>query len=135
MTERASKTPAEVLAKLVQGLVYISETDATFEVRDLGAAKDTSPAVLKDIFSLEAASPHHEVDVDDFFARLTSDQPWHDEARRKQVDGFRAFKKWIEENLSDIKVIRIGSIRIDIFIVGQTTDRHALAVHTRSVET
>jgi hypothetical protein len=41
----------------------------------------------------------------------------------------------LEENLADLTVFRIGSIRIDIYVVGLDADGNLAGIKTKAVET
>ena len=135
MTENNPRSVFENLAKACEGLIYISETDSPFTIKDLGPKNEATPRELHTAFDSECDSPVQQISLQDFFQRLTTEQDWHDDQKKRQVAGFRAMKKSIEDNLSEVKVLRIGSIRIHIFIVGRTSEGNTLVIHTKSVET
>lgn len=62
----------------------------------------------------------------DFFAALADSE---DAARFKSLEAILC------GNLSDLKVFRVGSVKVDIYIVGRTAEGLWLGVHTSSVET
>ncbi len=48
---------------------------------------------------------------------------------------FLALQKVLETNLHDIKVYKVGTINIDVYVVGQAADGTYEGIHTKVVET
>ena len=98
-----------------EGLLYPSESDAPFELVRFGA--------LDDIITNR---PFKEQTLDQFFAELlTSDD----------ADRYRALRQTLESRLTNLKVLRIGSIQVEVYIVGQTTTGAWAGLRTTSIET
>jgi hypothetical protein len=51
------------------------------------------------------------------------------------AERFRQLRLVIEKNLSGAKVLRVGSEKVDVYVVGRTAGRPSAGVHTTSVET
>ena len=58
--------------------------------------------------------------VDDFFALATQEEDWHDQEERETVQRFQNLVGVLKQNLSQLRVYRVGSIEIDVYIVGVT---------------
>jgi hypothetical protein len=84
---------------------------------------------------LPADAPVEGLDVRAFFARLTRTEGWHDDAQRAQAKKFLELQTLLEENLRDLKVFKVGRIRLDIYAVGLDVDGNLLGIKTRAVET
>jgi hypothetical protein len=106
----------------VKGLTYPSESDAPFDVFLDNRA--TSP---EDVIAnrAEGAKPQT-VPLDQFFGELDDT----DDAER-----FRNLRRVIDTTLSDTKVMRVGSRKVDVYAVGRTKGGAWAGVHTTSVET
>jgi hypothetical protein len=119
------------LGNVCRGLFYISETDS--EITPVLAVGKRSLVE----FANESVpdSPIETKPAEDFFQRLIKDREWHGEDERKRVRRFRKLSKVIFENLEDVAVLRVGRIRIDIFVVGYDADGNIAGIATRSVET
>jgi hypothetical protein len=63
-------------------------------------------------------APVKVVSADDFFARATQEEDWHDEEERETVKRFQNKVSVLKQNLSQLQVYRVGSIDIDAYIVG-----------------
>ena len=67
-----------------------------------------------------------EVPVDTFFAELEgTDDP----------ERFAALRKALEATLTDLRVYRAGSRKLDVYLIGRTPSGAFAGVHTISVET
>jgi hypothetical protein len=123
------------LARLCEGLVYISETDSPV-VPFFGekAAGVTASSVLK-ATGHSPASRVQELSADDFFDRLTGHAEWFGPAEAERADSFARLEAFLKENLSGLKVFRIGTVSVDIYAVGQRAGGRLAGVATKAVET
>jgi hypothetical protein len=127
------------LSKLVEGLVYISETDANFEVyfgeKSQTVCYERLLPVKKDNDLMMKKVAVEEKSMDEFFERLIKVQDWYGEHEKQQVQKFKELKNFLTEKLRDLKVFRIGRIRIEIYVVGLDQENNIVGVRTESVET
>jgi hypothetical protein len=120
------------LKKATRDLLYPSESDEPFRVFHWKGRHDplTSEELLK-ITKQDPDTPVEEISLDDFFSELTEEQGLDEEDARK----FQNLRKVIEEQLTDVRVFRVGEVKIDVSIVGKTKDGDWAGVKTSSVET
>lgn len=115
------------------GWFYMSETDAGLEpfygekigsiTREtiLNATGDTESGLIE------------EGDLKSFFTHLwINDKNGPARASSKELQNLR---RLLENNLADLKVFRIGRIRIDVYVVGRDREGHLAGIKTRAVET
>ena len=123
------------IERACEGLIYISETDAPV----LAFAGQPADAVTANVIlqqtGLAADAPVEERNFAEFFDRLTAIRDWYGEAEKARAQKFLELQKLLEENLSELKVIRIGRIQLDIFAVGIDKDGCLMGVSTKAVET
>jgi len=120
---------------LCDGLIYISETDAPV-TPFVGARADAVNAeTIVSQAGLPVDEPVEEKDVRVFFSRLTKIKTWHTPADRERAKKFLELEKLLEENLRDLKVFKVGRIRIDIYAVGIDAAGNLAGIKTRAVET
>ncbi len=117
------------------GLIYISETDAPLLAFAGGHTNDNTAQTILQQTGHEAETPVEEVDFRAFFARLTAINDWYDDARKASAKKFLDLQKLLEENLSELKVFKVGRIQLDIFVVGIDKDGCLTGVTTKAVET
>lgn len=117
------------------GLFYISETDAEIRPFDGKKADEVSG---KELLRITGKSENCPVEIRDFqeiFDRLTKTQDWHSFAEKETVKRFLKLSKILKTNLSDLKVLKLGSINIEVYIVGLDRDSNLVGIKTDSVET
>jgi hypothetical protein len=123
------------IREISKGLFYISETDAEI-IPFVGEKAEavTQDEILKQTKN-EKDVKVEERDFEDFFDRLTKFQYWYESEEMAQAKNFYELKKLLEENLRDIKVFRIGKIKIDIYAVGLDKENRLVGIKTIAVET
>jgi len=113
------------LAKAAKGLMFVSETDAELEpfVWDVDGKLDED-GLRKQVDAGED-SPVEETTLDRFFRAVPSSQ-------KKKFD---ALAKTLKDNLSDLRVYKVGEVEMDVYIVGKTNDGRWAGLKTQVVET
>lgn len=123
------------LANACRGLIYISETDRPIEPilevigEEIPLKKFVSAAVEENIGKIE------ESPAAAFFDRLTVDHDWHSDENKKNVRKFRNLEKLILEQLFNVKMFRVGRVRVEIYIIGNDSDGNIAGIRTTAVET
>lgn len=109
------------LAKASNGLLMPSESDAPFTpFRWSGAAERA--LTTERLLELTGRTPGTTVEVVDlsvFFRNVASPQTWHDAQQAADVRRFRRLVRVLDRRLTDVRVYRVGTIRIDAYIVGR----------------
>jgi len=126
---------ADQLQKASQGLLFISETDAPFEVIHWQAQGELTPAKLLQLTEHPPDAPVEVVSVDEFFAIATAEEDWHDQEERETAKRFRQLVSILKQNLSQLQVYRVGDRSIDAYIVGVTPSGEWAGLATKLVET
>ncbi|HVF43539.1 MAG TPA: nuclease A inhibitor family protein [Pyrinomonadaceae bacterium] len=123
------------LKSLTEGLSYQSESDYAVEPY-ARAAGDGAPSAEE--FSNggggETAAVR-ELDFDSFFGNYTDAQDWWGDEERAAAAKFQALVEFMKENLSDVKVYRVGGVEADVYVVGRTASGGFAGVKTKVVET
>ena len=130
-TERFEKEMREAC----DGLFYMSETDAEIVPFFGGKAAGRSRESLLENLELKDLSTIEERSFDEFFSRLTKIQDWFIPNEIQNAKQFGRLRQILEDNLTDLTVIRIGRIQIDIYIVGIDIAGNLAGVKTNAVET
>ena len=123
------------IENLCDGLFYISETDAVIVPFTGEKTEAVNGGVVLRQTGTAGDTPVEEVDFDVFFDRLTRIQDWFGERETKRAKKFGELKKLLAENLSELKVFKVGRIRLDIYVVGLDRDGRLAGVKTKAVET
>jgi len=123
------------IRRLTEGLVYISELDAAIQVFIGEAGEETSGASILKQLGGNDDLPVEEVSFDQFFSRLTKTEDRYSDKEKQIVWRFRKLKEFLESNLDNLKVFRIGRVQIDIYVVGVDKKGRLIGIRTRSIET
>ncbi len=125
----------EALKTACEGLIYISETDAPITPVSGPEAKAVTASLILEYIAKDGDPPVEEKNFDEFFDRLTAVQDWHGDREKEKTKKFLELRQLLEENLGDLKVFRIGRVRIDILVAGLDSGRRLAGIRTTAVET
>lgn len=115
----------------------MSESEFPFEVVDW---TDRAIATLTEAALLELThhSPNDAIEIQDFdwfFEPAIVAQDWHSETEQAIVQHYQQLVTLLKQNLSNLRVYRIGKINLDIYILGQTETGDVAGIATKAVET
>ncbi|MBN3884272.1 MAG: nuclease A inhibitor family protein [Nostoc sp.] len=129
----------EITEKLKQAsadLLMMSESDYPFEVfLWTDQANTLTTQKLLQLTDHPQDSSVEEVALDYLFRNCASEQEWHDEQQKQNVKKFQTLVQTLKDNLNEIKVYRIGTIDIDVYIIGKTSSGDIAGLSTKVVET
>ncbi len=115
----------------------MSESEYPFEVffwQSEDNKKDIKPELILQK-TAHQDTPVEFIDIDSFFAIATTEQDWHSSEDRETAKKYQNLVKVIKENLSDLKVARVGEIEIDVYIIGKTPSSDFAGLSTKAIET
>ncbi|ALF56006.1 nuclease [Nostoc piscinale CENA21] len=118
-------------------LLMMSESEYPFEVvfwSGEGQESLTNQKLLQ-LTNHPLETPIETVELDYFFRNCAEEQEWHDELQKQNVQKFQTLIKTLKDNLTNIKVYRLGSISIDVYIIGKTAANDLAGVSTKVIET
>lgn len=131
--DEKTETLAEQIKKASKGLFYISETDAgILPFKGEKAQTVSAETILK---QTKKDAPVEERDFEDFFTRLTEMQEWFGDEEIRNANRYASLKELLQKNLRDLKVFKVGTIEIDIYIVGLDAENRLTGIQTKAVET
>jgi hypothetical protein len=116
-------------------LYYISEIDAVI-LPFVGEKAETvtKEEILRQT-KIAVEVPVEEKSFSEIFARLTAIQDWFGDEEKETAAKFGRLKDFLETNLNDLKVFKIGSIQIKIYFVGLDSESRLMGIQTEAVET
>jgi hypothetical protein len=123
------------LKQASEGLLFLSETDASFEVIHWSTQEELTPAKLLQLTNHPHDAPLEIVSVDEFFDVANAEEDWHDEGERETAKRFQNLVNFLKQNLSQLQVYRVGSTDIDAYIIGVTDGGEWAGLSTKLVET
>jgi hypothetical protein len=121
------------LQQLTEGLVWMSETDSPFEVF-VWERVDSGAFRPQNLLHHVGYAPNTPVDIqslEQFFTPAIQ-QDGRDEV---EVKRYQALMIYLQDNLNDVQVYRIGKVKMDVYILGQTSGGDLAGVKTKVVET
>jgi hypothetical protein len=126
-------TITETLTQASQGLLMPSESDYPFEVF-VWEDVELTPENILELTNYPPATSIEQVELDYFFRNVAKEKDWHDEIQKENVAKFKKLVQVIKDNLAELRVYRIGSIEVNVYIAGKTHDGVA-GLATKVIET
>jgi hypothetical protein len=126
-------TITETLTQASQGLLMPSESEYPFEVlvwKDV----ELTPQKILELTNCPLETSIKQVELDYFFRNVAIEEDWQDRIQRENVTKFQNLVQVIKDNLAEIRVYQIGSIEVNVYIVGKTKDGVA-GLTTKMIET
>lgn len=138
-------TAVNSLKTRVEGLTWMSESDYPFEISQLESQLNVdllpdrpnslTPRELLQLMGHDADALVEKIDVKDFFAPAIQPRDWHEEADHQRLQRFQTLLQWLEQHLSNVRVYRVGTIEINVYIVGKTESGTWISLSTKAIET
>lgn len=126
---------AAELQQATAGLLMMSESDYPFDVVRWEQADEITPDALRRIAALPPDAAVVTESLDDFLrAAMTEHEGQSAEARASAQD-FRRLVQRLKTNLQDVRVYKVGTINLPVYIMGRTPSGNWLGLSTRIVET
>lgn len=121
------------LKEASQGLVYLSESESSFEVFIWeGQASDgLTPEQVAQQTGHPADASVQVMELSEFFKPTSG---WFGLEEQEIADRFKTLENTLASNLTNIKVYRVGHIEIDVYIVGQHAN-DLIGISTKVIET
>ena len=117
------KTDKEILGELKRasaGLLVMSESDYPFELIEWSGDRVITPDFLCSVSDLTEGTSIKQTDTKTFLG---------------ENEHFHRLQAVIENNLAEVKVYKIGTINIPVYIVGRSPEGNWLGVSTRLIQT
>ena len=131
----ASKALFARIAAACEGLVYVSETDSPVTAFAGEVTDRLDKETILHHSGRNSGEPVSEITFDDFFGRLTAIKEWYGERETERAKKFLELQKLLEEDLRELKVFKVGNIRVDIFAAGIDKEGYLMGVTAKAVET
>lgn len=132
------KTDEELFGALqeaTEGLLFMSESDYPFEVIRWNGSEQLSLDYLRRAAGADSGAKVEETTVEEFFRVPAGEQEWKGEAQLAEARKYQRLRNELEENLTGLKVYRVGEINIGVYVIGMSAEENYLGVSTRVVET
>ena len=124
----------EALREATRGLTMMSESDYPLEVFKWGG-EEPSEEFLRGLTGEAADAPVETKSAADLFRVPASEAEWKNAEQLADARKFQTLRRLLEENLQDLRVYRVGSVNIPVYVAGRTASGEWVGVSTRVVET
>ena len=117
------------LVSAAEGLMYMSESDHPFEPVSIEGKN-----VQKELLELAGTSDTQTIEtvsVDHFLRNMVNPEVMG----QQTADRYKLLKQQINENLQDAEVYRIGTVQVQVFIVGRLKNGKMGGLKTMVIET
>ena len=109
----------------------MSESDYPFEAVRVEGAEEPGHERLRELAGAGRAAPVETRGLEEFFRDSAAVRV----GERPTPTSFEGVRRALRENLSDIRVYRIGSVNIPVYVLGRSASGNWLGLRTRVVET
>ena len=123
------------IKRLADGLFYISETDAEISSFEGAAAEAVTKDEILRQTGRSAETPVEERNFEEMFQRFTKIEDWFGEEEKQTAGKFLELKNFLEQNLRDLKVFKVGRIQLKVYFVGLDPEGVLKGIQTEAVET
>lgn len=126
----------QILSLSSEGLFMPSESDYPFEpfFCEEQETKEITPQKVFKLFGNPPDSPIEEISLEYLFRNVALAKEWHDEFQKKNVPRFQSLVNCINTNIHNVKVFRVGTSNIDVYIIGNVKNGFA-GLKTKLIET
>jgi Nuclease A inhibitor-like protein len=130
----------EQLQNAASGLLWISESDYPFEafvwnIQSSNPENFLRAQQLRQYTGHASDTPVKTLEIDRFFAPATRVENWHDESKAKEVLQYQALVKQLKDELKNLSVYLLGTVELDIYIIGKTPSGNWAGLSTKAIET
>jgi hypothetical protein len=132
------KSDEEILAELgraAEGLWYMSESDYPLEPVRLEGPEEPSHERLRELAGKGPDASVEMRSLEQFFRVAAVNIPREGTNEPASPGSFHAVVQALKENLTDIRVYRVGEINIPVYVLGKSASGNWLGLSTRVVET
>ncbi|RNI26922.1 nuclease A inhibitor family protein [Rufibacter latericius] len=123
------------LTQAAQGLLFISESESPLEPFSLptGVSLSSGADFLKALGM--NGQPVEQVELAYFFRNMVRTSPDQEPAQQAIAQRFIALLQWLETNLQEVRVYRVGQIQVQAYVMGKAPDGTWLGLKMTLVET
>ncbi len=125
------------LRKLTKGLMFQSESDYPVKAFVPTKAQRQQSVSAQDIIAAKKTAPEvavTEVELDGMFGSAMQEQDWQSPEERQSAKRFQQLVQTLKDNLSEIKVFKVGETEADVYVIGKTKSGDLIGIKTKVVE-
>lgn len=122
---------------LLKNLWYPSESEEPVEWISFQSSV-LPPLTVSDLEFYQGLPPKvhvEEIAVESFWGPVATVEEWYEEDERVQVMKFVELRLLLETNLKNLQAFRAGQIEIDLYLLGQISEKEWGGLKTKLIET
>ena len=123
------------LAQATDGLLFMSESDYPFAPVRWSDQTELTPDAVRRLTGHDESAPIETQSVNDLFRAAAAEADWKSAEQLTIARRYQALMRWLQDNLTDVRVYRIGRVQIDVYIVGRSAADNWVGLQTRVIET
>jgi hypothetical protein len=135
MMKKTDEQIIEELEKATEGLLFMSEADYPFEIVRLEDEPELNQQCFHQLAGVAADAPVESRSIEEFFRAAVSEPEWKKGEELATARRFQSLVQLLKENLTELRVYRVGEINMAVFILGKSPEGNWLGLKTRAVET
>ncbi len=135
MSENKNTDLQQKLKRATRRAVFVSEIDSTPEAFRIKLGPDVSDKKIVEEITGRAGGPISTIDADEFFERLTAKKEWHNKEEELNRRRFARIYRLLTDELTELRVLRAGTIHVDIIVCGSDREGATCGVWMKAVET
>lgn len=113
-----------------EGLYHYSDSLFPYSISGVGENNFSLYPIMKN----SKQSEFHEIEFSHFFSRLTRTHSWMTPEERTRVKRYTELLEFLVVNFENVKVIKIGSVNIDIHIIARTFHQDYIIISTAELK-
>ncbi len=133
----AHEASSQQLRRLIDGLLFISETEAPLQVVQLSAASAADvAAAVRAAAHVSADALVREQPLDDVLEERSNPPEGAGPTDIRQAPAYAALLKWLQTHVSEARAFRVGvEAPQELFLIGKAADGSWIGVRTTTVDT
>ncbi len=134
---QANTNVISMLKQAIDNLLWLSESEYPIDILEWTVSEE-QPFTVETLLQTTQHSPDcpvQQLTLEALFQPLLQEQDWFGPEEHQMAQRFQSLYQLLQEHLSEIQVYRIGTVEVDIYIVGKVTPTKVIGLHTRLVET
>ena len=134
---KATSEVIDALKTASEGLQFMSESDYPFKtfLWEGEAKEPLTPEKIVQQTDHPQGTPVEVIELSDFFEVATQEQDWYGPEEKATAARYRDLLHTLKSTLEDIKVYRVGTVEIDVYIVGKANSSDLVGLSTKVIET
>ena len=133
---QTSENLLEQIKEAITDLWWLSESDAPINVElwENAFPNGFSKPEFWTLSQQDSEQKLQKTTLEKFLRPAVTPKDWHGEEERQECEKFQHLQALLTDSFEEIRVLKLGEVCIDVFILGRTQENHWIVLTTQSVE-